>query len=299
MSLYETLGISETANTDEIKKSFRKLSMQYHPDKPDGDSDKYKAITNAYSILSDTQKRKEYDIQQKMSSFTNTETDDFDIFNMLFGGARMGQGMPFSFETDSMHSSPNIRIFRNGKPMFSNIIQKPQPVVVHCMLTLEESYTGTSKHINIKRWIMKNNTKTEEHERYYIDIPNGIDENEIIIIQNKGHVQTDILKGDVKVIIHIKQHPTFKRHGIDLLYTKKLSFKESLCGFQFTLSHIDGKQYNINNQPGKVIKPGFHKIISNMGFKRNDNTGRLIIEFEIEYPETLSSHVLNTLTTLL
>lgn len=318
MSLYSLLEIDDDASTDEIKKSFRRLSMRYHPDRPDGDPTKYKEINNAYNILSDEEKRKEYNMKSKMESM-----EGVDLFSMLFGRGGMTSSspnqrhfhpssqnhheedaMPFIFESlfhgaPSMSGSgmsPNIRIFRNGKPVYTNMVEKPQAIHTTCRITLEEAYYGTSKNVEIKRWVMKNNIKLEEYETIYVDIPKGMDNNEIVILENKGHVQNDVLKGDIKVVINVEEHKHFKRSGLDLTFVKSLSFKESLCGFQFMLPYIDGRQYNINSEPGKIIHPGFKKSVPDMGLQRNDKRGNLIIQFEIKYPESLPLSVIEYLS---
>ena len=323
MSLYSLLEVEEEASTDEIKKAFRRLSMRYHPDRPDGDPTKYKEINNAYSILSDEDKRREYNMKTKMDSM-----EGVDLFSMLFGRGGMSSSppnqrhfhqssrhsqeeedaMPFIFESlfhgagsgppsmGGVGMSPNIRIFRNGKPVYTNIVEKPQPIHTTCRITLEEAFYGTSKNVEIKRWVIKNNIKLEEYETIYVDIPKGMDNNEIVVLENKGHVQNDVLRGDIKVNIQVEEHKHFKRNGLDLTFIKSLSFKESLCGFQFMLPYIDGRQYNINSEPGKIIHPGFKKSVPDMGLHRNDKRGNLIIQFEIKYPESLPLSVIEYLS---
>lgn len=312
MSLYSLLEVDQKATTDEIKKSFRRLSMRYHPDRPDGDSTKYKEINNAYNILSDDDRRREYNMKKQMENM-----EGVDIFSMLFGNNGRGQtrpsrhsshmqfeeedGVPFIFESlfqsvDERRNGPNIRIFRNGQPVYSNKMEKPEPIVTTCEITLEESFFGTSKHIEIQRWVTKNDIRIEEIETIYVDIPRGMDTNEIVILENKGHNRNDVVKGDIKVSIQIKEHPIYKRNGLDLHFTKSLTFKESLCGFQFILPYIDGKHYNINSESGKLVYPSFKKSIPNMGMQRSDKKGNLVIDFDIQYPDTLPVHIIDYLT---
>jgi len=84
-----------------------------------------------------------------------------------------------------------------------------------------------------------------------------------------------------------------------LIFEKKITLKESLCGFSFELKYINGKSYTINNNSGNIIIPGYKKIIPNMGLTRDDHTGNLIIIFEIEFPTKLSANVLDKLKELL
>jgi molecular chaperone DnaJ len=124
MNHYQTLGIKQEASEDEIKKAFRKLSLQYHPDRPDGDEAKFKAIAEAYSVLSDSQKRKQYD-QQTFSYFNQAFED---LFAEAFGGFR-------SSNFESKFASPII----------------PLDIVVPVELTLEELIKGTQKQKSFSR----------------------------------------------------------------------------------------------------------------------------------------------------
>ena len=152
--------------------------------------------------------------------------------------------------------NPNIRIFRNGVPPHS--LKKPTPIIKTLEINLSQAYTGYNYPLEIERWIkQEDNIKSVEKERIYVNIPSGIDENELIILRNKGNVLNDNLKGDIKCFVKIKNDTEFKRNGLNLILIKNISLKDSLCGFSFTINYIDGKQYTINNKNGKIINPGF------------------------------------------
>jgi len=106
-------------------------------------------------------------------------------------------------------------------------------------------------------------------------------------------------KGDVKLRIKLKPHDTYSRSGIDLIMKKKITMKESLCGFQFTIHHLDGKQYNIQNKAGKVIYPGFKRVVPNLGIQRDQVKGNIQIMFDVQYPEQLSDDVIKQLQNIL
>lgn len=288
-SLYNHLGIKKDAKTEDIKKAFRKLSMEYHPDRPNGNEKKYKEINNAYDILSDDEKRKKYDMEQSMEGRSMSGSmggDMSDIFNMMFSGQM--RGMPVDInDIFNGGGGPNIRIFHNGRPVHVRP-QKPSPIKKILVIQLEDAYKGTKKQFEIERWIQRNRMKLNETENVYVDIPRGIDNNEIIVIKEKGNMIDDTLKGDIKVHIQIKPHPIFKRQGLDLILEKTITFKESICGFKFEMKHIDGKTYSINNQPGKIIYSGFKKTIPNLGMFRDKVVGNLIIIFKVSYPDELT-----------
>ena len=126
-------------------------------------------------------------------------------------------------------------------------------------------------------------------EKIYVDIPSGIDTNEMIIIRGKGNILNDTNKGDLKIFIKINNNTDFERKGIDLLYKRNINLKEALCGFQFDMRYLDGKVYTINNTTGKIIRPGYKKVIPQMGMKRGEKQGNLIIHFTIDFPAHLSA----------
>ena len=304
---YETLGVDENASIGEIKKKYRKLSLQHHPDRG-GDEELFKKISTAYDILGDAEKKKRYDAERRnpfASMFGggggNTHADINETFKMFFGnqgGGLFGGGHPFGVNMNGMGNG-STRIFVNGKPVNMRQMQKPEPINKHIELSMYDSYMGKNYPLKISRWTMFNNEKRFENETIYIPIPQGIDNNEIMNIRNKGNVASDHNIGDVKVFIKVKNDTKFKRHGLDLIYTKKLSLKESLTGFTFELKHINNKTITINNNTGTVIKPGFNKVIPKLGFKRNNQVGNLIIKFDITFPDSFTEEVRDKLKKIL
>jgi len=298
MDLYKILNIEKNSSQDQIRKAFRKLSLKHHPDRG-GNEEEFKKINRAFQILGDPIKKKEYDMKQN-SPFVNKNGNIFndnsngvpdmnnmagmdipDMFKMFFNG------MPQGFE--NMHSGgPNIRIFRNGKPVFHNHNMRPPPISKTLEISLDEAYEGIVKSLEIEKWIVHNNIKKVETETIYVDIPVGIDNNEIIIMKGKGNINTHGIQGDIKIQIKIKNNSIFKRTGLDLFVKKKITLKEALVGFKFEIKHLNKKSYMINNFNSKIITPSFNSIIDKMGMKRGNKSGRLIIAFEIIFPTNLS-----------
>jgi DnaJ family protein A protein 2 len=139
-----------------------------------------------------------------------------------------------------------------------------------------------------------------EIETIHIDIPKGISKKEMIVLSNRGHMINENIIGDIKVSINILPHNIFKREGNDLVFCKKLSLKESLCGFSLEIKHLNGKMLNMNNLVNPtIIKPGYKKIVPDMGMITNQQTGNLIIEFEIEFPDKLEAEKIEALQNIL
>jgi DnaJ family protein B protein 4 len=264
MDYYEVLGVKPNATPDQIKKQYRKLSMEFHPDRPHGNATKFKEINEAYEHLSDETLRKQYD-QPQMP----------DIFEMLF-----------------KHDFPQPNF------MFQTLM-KPPPLTIHISITLDQAYTGGSIPVPIERWININHIKQLERETQYITLPEGIDNNECLMLQNKGNMGPDGTLGDVRIIVNVEPHPSLERNGIDLIHKHSITLKEALCGFSFDLDYLQGKSFKINNAKGHIVSPSYKKTIPNMGMKRDQSVGKLIILFNIVFPTSLSETTLDTLATLL
>lgn len=292
---YNVLGVSKDASQDEIKKKYRKLSLQHHPDRG-GDADKFKEISEAYENIGDNDNRSRYD-REKSNPFMGGGGGGMghdDIFNMMFGG---GGGFPPGFPP-GFPGGPNIQVFRNGVPVH-NPMQRAIPIIKNIEITLQQAYTGCKIPIEIERWIMVDGNKQMEKETIYIDIPEGIDENEIIILKDKGNVISENNKGEIKIFVKITNNTQFIRRGLDLFYKKEISLKESLCGFTFEMKYIDNRTFKINNSDGTIIESNYKKMIPRMGLKRNGHVGNLIIDFTVKFPEKLTKEQIEGLKKIL
>jgi len=272
---YSILNSLPSDDISIIKKNYRKLTLKYHPDKVNGNEEQFKLLNEAYSILCDPIKKKTYDTYYKQNNIVNDNNDN----------------NANSKSTQPINTTINI-INNNSIPIITHKLE----------ITLEQAFDGCVSPILIERYIIKNDNnekiKSFETEQIYINIPCGIDSNEIIILKNKGNIENDN-QGDIKVIIYVINDTIFQRDGINLILNKKITLKESLCGFSFLIQHINGNSFKINNNMGYIIQPGNKKIIKNMGMKREDFTGNLIIYFNIEYPNKLTIEQIKQLENIL
>lgn len=314
-SFYNKLGIDPSSSKAEIKKAYRTLSMKHHPDKNNNTEEsknKFQEINEAYEILSDDEKRKQYDNPMSGHNIFNANhsSNPNDIFSHLFGMSGMGgmgSGMGnirVNINGQEMNlgsmGGPNIKIFRQ------NSLAKPSPIIKTVEVEMSKILETQSIPIEIERVISENGTKMHEIETIYIEIPKGADDNEIIVLNNKGNTITHddkVIKGDIKVIIKIKNDTDYKRQGLNLILEQEISLKESLCGFTFELKYLNGKSYTLNNIKGTIIQNGHNKVIHNLGLTREINgksaTGNLIIQFKIKYPDSLSNKQIDKLSEIL
>ena len=198
---YAILGVNENSSQDEIKKSFRKLSMKWHPDKNQNNPDaeeKFKCISQAYDILSDKDKKKEYDLSRKFGISGNGNINPDDILNMFFGGgggnmppgfaASMMGGFPFGMEDGSEAQEfnlpggfGNVKIFTstNGVPnqMNNNPFgsfrpmrqrKKPNPIIKNVTIDISDAYEGINLPIEIERTIEEQKRTKQEKETIYV-----------------------------------------------------------------------------------------------------------------------------------
>jgi molecular chaperone DnaJ len=233
-SYYEILEINKNASQDEIKKAFRRLSLKYHPDKnsEEGAHQKFCDISSAYDTLSDESKREEYDNPLSSSGVMNDE-DIHNLFNNIFFGGIPGmgrthmqrgtndigginiRGFPMNdiFEEGGFSAGPRVHIFQNSIPI--NTIQKPPCIIKNIVISIEQVLNTFSIPIDIERWIIENNLKVFENETLYITIPEGIDDNEIILLEEKGNIGPKNSRGDVKIFVKIINKSMFERRGLD------------------------------------------------------------------------------------
>jgi DnaJ-class molecular chaperone len=308
---YDILGVNENASQQEIKKAYRKLSMKWHPDKNQTSDAKgqFQKIGEAYETLGDDRKRNEYDMLNKNPFFKmksnhmnmNSDVNIDEIFSSLFGGAFGMPGMmPGMMSGMPMPPGAKIHVFHGPNAMnFQQSLQKPSPIIKTIDINLENVLLGNTVPLEIERWTIEQGIKVFEKETIYVDIPRGIDDNEMIILRDKGNILNENCKGDVKLFVKVINNSLFKRSGLDIIIDKNITLKDALCGFSFEVKHLNGKSYTLNNVSGNIIPPEYKKIVPNMGLTRENHTGNMIIHFHIDFPEKLSIEQIKKLKDIL
>ena len=307
--LYAILEIDKAASSDDIKKAYRKMSLKWHPDRNGGSAEattRFQEITMAYESLGDDEKRRRYDMGMGMGMGMGgmaaaQQMNHADILNFftrsMFGGGGSG-GIHVNMEgLGSGGIPPGVHMFTmDGLRQSMN---KPVPIIKTEEITIGKAYSGCTIPIDITRWILENGTKREETEMMYLSIPKGIDNNELIILKEKGNILNDVNKGDVKIFIKIINNSEFTRNGLDLILHKNITLKEALCGFSFDMKYVDDRVFKINNGNGNVITTNYKKLIPELGMKRDNHIGNLIIEFTVIFPEQLTSEQIAAISAVL
>lgn len=242
---YKILGIEKSAGAEDIKKAYRKLALKYHPDRnPDNKKaeEEFKKVSEAYAVLSDTKKRKEYDtFGADTFSQRFTQEDifrEFDLNEILrsfgFGGLGGGRGNQFySYRT----TDPLSETY--GRP----VPQKGGDLEYSISITLEESAFGAEKKLSIK--------KSGQTESMNIKIPPGINSGNKLRIQGKGLPGVNGgPPGNLYLKINITPHQVFRRDGNDIYIEKSILFSEAALGTSVDVPTLDGATKRIKIAAG-------------------------------------------------
>jgi DnaJ homolog subfamily A member 2 len=317
--LYKTLGINKDATEQEIKKAYRKLAITMHPDKG-GDPEKFKEISHAYEILSDTEKRTIYDEQGEEGLEGGGGGGAADIFDLFGGGGRKQQGkrkgedvnFPLKVDLEDVYNgtSKKLRLTRNvickacngkgGKSVTTCRDCKGQGVKMMLrqigpgmMQQIQQPCTACSGEGEIcpekdRCTECLGSKTTKEKKTLEVFINRGMGNNEKIPFPGEADEAPGTTPGDVVVILQVKDHATFKRDHVNLFMKKEITLQEALCGFSFQIQHLDKRILKVSSDPGIVVRPGDLKLLRDEGmpYEKNPYTkGGLYIEFKIIFPE--------------
>ena len=283
---FSILNISRDSTLNDIKKAYRLMSIKHHPDKNGNDkngnasSEQFNKINEAYSIL--------------MSNYDSIKLAEKKQDHEYLNKALVANPVN-CYANNTVNAVNDTMVSKYVNVINSNY----EDIIINLALNYNEAYNGCNKPINVERKINVNNIIGHEKETLYVQIPKGIDNNEIITLVNKGnsYVNNGVSHSNVKIIIQLIPHELFERNGLDIIFIKSISLKEALLGFSFMLNHINSKSYNITCT--EIIHFNYEKIKPAMGFMRDSFVGNLIIKFNIIFPVSLSLETKKQLATLL
>ena len=287
---YAVLGVKEDAATDEIKKAYRKLARKYHPDKnPDKPEaeERFKEVQEAYSVLSDEEKRKEYDLRRKnpFGAFGGFDTgngnryyrspdgtyvrfdtgggeDAFggggfgDLFSTIFGGGAGSEADPYA-----------------RRPRSS----RGRDVETTLRLSFDQALEGG-----------KTEVKLPDGETVRLTIPKGVKPGFKIRLKDRGQPSPTGAgkRGDLYVTFDVAPHPRFRREENDLYLSEAVDAFEAMLGTTRNIENAYGKQIKVPIAAG--TQPGARLRLKGQGVKTEKRTGDLYVEIEVTIPKDLS-----------
>lgn len=296
---YKVLGVNRQATEEEIKKAYRRLAMKYHPDKNPGDKsaeDNFKNVSEAYAVLSDKEKRKQYDtfgsagFHQKYSHediFRGADFSGFgfnpeDLIGMFFGGAAGGRSSGFRV---SFGGRGGAEAFDLGN-LFGGTAgtrgpQRGHDISFELPITLEEAYTGVEKKV---RYMQGGKSRD-----ITVKIPAGISTGKKLRLAGKGEQSmSGGGPGDLYFLITVLDHPLYKREGDDLHMEKMVSFSQACLGGGIEVPTLKGNK-KIKLPAGSSSQTNIR--LKGYGMPRLGGRGRgdLYTKIRILVPKKLSS----------
>ena len=268
---YAILGVDKKASGDEIKKKYRSLAREFHPDKTKGDDaleEKFKAVSEAYDILSDSKKRAEYD--EARSLFERGG------FRGPMGGQGGGGGGDFS------------DLFGGGSPndIFANLFggggvrrgpRKGQDLQTESTITFKEAIIGTTLELKLSLDGGKPQTITAR-------VPAGVNDGAKIRVKGKG-APGEAGPGDLFILLHVKPHPIFSRKAENILLTLPVTFVEATLGADIKVPTLDGEEVTVRLAPG--TPNGRTLRVKGRGIKKGSVTGDLLATIEVQVPQKI------------
>ncbi len=265
---YAILGVDRSASASEIKKAYRKLARKYHPDVNPGDKEaeeKFKAINEAYEVLSDKEKRRKYDMlgqQYQQWQQRGGQPGGFDWSEWATGGAPGGGGVYYEFGGGDAGDafSDFFRMVFGGVGMngFSGMgtrrssgrarrrPMRGQDLETEAHISLEEAYHGTTRTIQVGQ------------KRLTVKIPRGARTGTRVRLRGKGQQGfAGGTPGDLDVIVTVDEHPIFRREGDDLHIDLKVPLYAAVLGGEMRVPTLDKPvklRITPGTQSGRIIR---------------------------------------------
>lgn len=274
---YKTLGVEKGASQDEVKKAFRKMAHQYHPDKNKGDDTKFKEVNEAYQVLSDEKKRAQYDQfgEAGVGGGAGGQYGGFqggfnpNDFGFDFSGFQQGGGEDLGDIFSTFFGGGARQRTPRGRNITAGI-----------ELTFKESIFGVEKKISLKGIGVK--TKADE---VTVKIPEGIEHGETLRVRDYGEMVEGGTTGDLHVQVTVRPDPIYRKVGMNLVRPLEIKLSDALLGGQYEIETLDGKltvKIPAGIQPTEILR------VKEKGVPSGKRRGDLLLTISIKIPEKLS-----------
>ena len=274
---YKILGVGKSASGDEIKKKYRSLARELHPDKTKGDTameEKFKAVSEAYDILSDGKKRAEYDQAREMFER---------------GGFRAPQG------GQNFQGGDFSDIFGGGNPqdIFANLFggggrrgpRKGQDLQTESTITFKEAAFGTTLELRLS-------TDGGPSQTISARVPAGVNDGAKIRVKGKGS-KGEAGPGDLFILLHVKPHAVFSRKGENIALTVPVTFTEATLGGDIKVPTLSGDEVTLRIAPG--TSNGRVLRVKGRGIAKGSSVGDLLVTIEVQVPQRVEGEALDAL----
>ncbi len=284
---YQILGVDKKATDSEIKKAYRKLAMKYHPDHTKGDKEaeeKFKKISEAYAVLSDKEKRQQYDTYGSSGFHQRFSQEDifrnFDFGDILREFGIGGGGMRFSFGGSPFGSQTGHRRSAKGSDL-----------VYEMALTLREIAIGTSKVITIQH--------QGQAENLTIKIPKGMISGKKLRLTGKGKPSPfGGPNGDLYIKSRILDDPTFSSDNYDLITYQTIKLTDAILGTTISVPTLEGKELSLKVPPGTRHKTKMRLSGHGLPDMKSNQKGDLYVNIQVNIPKQLTDEQKNLVVQL-
>jgi curved DNA-binding protein len=296
---YDILGVSKDASPADIKKAYRKLALKYHPDRNKGDKaaeEKFKKISEAYAVLSDPEKKKQYDtFGSETFKQRYSQEDIFQGFDLgdilrefgLGGGFRTGSrgGSPFeAFFHQAGGRGGGTAFYTTGGPggMHTAQTAKGPDISYELAVSLNDVLTGAEKTISLRR--------EGRTENVSVKVPAGIEEGKKLRLSGKGQPSPyGGPPGDLYLLVRVQPHPLFKRDGANLLIDKEIPFSAACLGTKVEVPTLEGKALQVKVPAG--VQPRSKLRLKGRGLPSGAKgpRGDILVTISVQVPAKLTS----------
>ena len=281
---YKILGVDKSASPAEIKKSYRKLALKYHPDHNEGDKSaeaKFKDLNEAYAVLRDPEKKQQYDMfgaEGFQNRFSQEDIfRDFDLGNIF---------KEFGFGRGGRSQRGYSQMFGGGGRSFDGFQSrrqrmKGQNLIYELHMTLEELTQPASKTIAYQI--------NGRQEQVSVKVPAGIKGGQKLRLQGKGRPGPNGgPPGDLFVQIKEIPHPLFRREDADLYLKQKIRFSQAVLGADIEVSTLDKKVLKLKIPPGTQNNAKFRLKNFGLPVYHGSGKGNAYVEINIDVPKELT-----------
>jgi curved DNA-binding protein len=297
---YDVLGVGKNASDDDIKKAFRKLAAKYHPD-AGGDEQKFKEVSEAYTTLSNPEKRKEYDqllmfggipgadfggSGGRNRTYTYTSGTGGMNWEDILGGMRSGEGAFGGFDFSSIFGGAASR---------ANRPTKGGDLTLEVSVSAEEGFNGTQRKVSYTV------PSTGERQTLTVKVPAGAVDGGKLRYRGRGEYGTEGgARGDLVVTTRVAEHPLWKRDGADVRMDLPISVYEAALGAQIDIPTPKGKAVRlkvpVGTQDGKIFR---FRDMGAPDVKKKGATGALYVTVRVQVPTQLSDDERKSLAALM